>query len=52
MGGGYQIARAHRTAVIRAQVSLEQVLDRLELGEARRTPTVLDVVSSMARRIK
>jgi predicted membrane-bound mannosyltransferase len=52
VGIGLAVARAHRTTAARAQLALEQVLDRLEHGEARRATTVLDVMSSVARRIK
>ncbi|CAA9359184.1 MAG: hypothetical protein AVDCRST_MAG40-3369, partial [uncultured Gemmatimonadaceae bacterium] len=31
---------------------LERVLDQLEQGPARRAPSVLDVMSSVARRIR
>jgi hypothetical protein len=51
VGVGMAVARAHRGTATRAQLALEQVLDRLEHGEMRRPPTMLDVVSSVARRI-
>lgn len=35
-GAGYQIGKAHRAVVMRAQLSLEQTLDRLEYGSTRR----------------
>ena len=38
LGGGYAVARSHAPAVARAQLALEQVLDRLERGEAPRPP--------------
>ena len=40
-GIGYQVARGHRGTAARVQLALEQVLDRLEHGEAAvRTPSV------------
>jgi hypothetical protein len=44
-GVGYAIARSHRNVVARLQVALEQILDRLEHGELRRPPSLLDVLS-------
>ena len=43
--GGVAVARTHRQIVERAQLALEQVLDRLEHGEARRPATILDVLT-------
>ena len=46
---GYAQARSsHRTSVERAQIALEQVLDRLERGEAGRPPTLLTMLASAA----
>jgi hypothetical protein len=39
------VARTHRHTVERAQLALEQVLDRLEHGDARRPATLLDVLT-------
>ena len=44
-GIGYAVARGHRTQVTRLQVAMEQVLDRLEHGELRRAPSLLDVLA-------
>ena len=52
LGGGLAIMRAHRGTAARAQLALERVLDQLEHGAARRPPSMLDVVSSVARRIR
>jgi hypothetical protein len=46
------VAGRHRSTAARAQLALEQVLDRLEHGTARRPPTVLEIVDSVARRIR
>lgn len=35
-GAGYQVGKGHRQVVMRAQLALEQALDRLEFGSARR----------------
>ena len=35
-GAGYQIGKGHRQLVMRAQLALEQTLDRLEFGSTRR----------------
>lgn len=35
-GAGYQIGKGHRIVVLRAQLALEQTLDRLEYGSTRR----------------
>ena len=42
---GLAVARTHRQTVERAQLALEQILDRLEHGEARRPPTFIDVLT-------
>ncbi|HEY0243204.1 MAG TPA: hypothetical protein VGC52_11140 [Gemmatimonadaceae bacterium] len=34
---GYQIGKGHRDVILRAQLALEQTLDRLEFGTTRRT---------------
>jgi hypothetical protein len=48
---GYGMARsAHARTVERAQLSLEQVLDRLERGEAGRAPTLLSMLSAAVGR--
>jgi hypothetical protein len=39
------VARTHRHTVERAQLALEQVLDRLEHGDSRRPATLLDVLT-------
>jgi hypothetical protein len=41
---GVGVARSHRQTVERAQLALEQVLDRLEHGEARRPGSFIDVL--------
>lgn len=41
--GGVAVARTHRHTVERAQLALEQVLDRLEQGETRRPASLIDV---------
>jgi len=45
LAGCAAVARTHRHTVQRAQLALEQVLDRLEHGEARRPATLLDVLT-------
>lgn len=46
-GGGFGVARAsHRDTVTRAQLALEQVLDRLERGEAGRAPTLMSMLAA------
>ncbi len=59
LGGGgiaYAVAATHRKKVERAQLALEQVLDRLERGEIRRPvnplSSFLDVVSRAAEGIR
>ena len=48
---GLAAARAsHRHTVERAQLALEQVLDRLERGEAGRPPTLLSMLAAAARK--
>jgi hypothetical protein len=47
---GFAAARAsHHRSVERAQLALEQVLDRLERGEAGRPPTLLSMLSAVVR---
>lgn len=41
---GVAVARSHRQTVERAQLALEQVLDRLEHGEARRPASFIDAL--------
>lgn len=36
-GAGYQVGKGHRSVVMKAQLALEQALDRLEFGSTRRT---------------
>jgi hypothetical protein len=46
---GFAAARAsHRRTVERAQIALEQVLDRLERGEAGRPPSLLSMLAAAA----
>lgn len=46
-GGGFVVSRAsHLKSVARAQIALEQVLDRLERGEAGRPSTLLGALAS------
>jgi hypothetical protein len=40
------VARTHRHTVERAQLALEQILDRLEHGDARRPASFLDVLAN------
>jgi hypothetical protein len=35
-GAGYKVGKGHRQVVLRAQLALEQALDRLEFGTTRR----------------
>jgi hypothetical protein len=44
LAGGVAVARTHRQILQRAQLALEQVLDRLEHNELRRPATLLDVL--------
>ena len=44
-GVGYAIARSHRGVAALTQVALEQVLDRLEHGELRKPPSLLDALT-------
>jgi tetrahydromethanopterin S-methyltransferase subunit F len=44
VAGGVAVARTHRQILQRAQLALEQVLDRIEHNEARRPPSLLDVL--------
>ena len=49
--GGFAAARAsQRNTVTRAQLALEQVLDRLERGEAGRPPTLLSMLAAAVTR--
>lgn len=48
LAGGYFTARSHSPVVARAQVALEQVLDRLEHGELPR-PTLFDAIGMPPR---
>ncbi len=41
---------SHQSTVQRAQIALEQVLDRLERGEAGRPPSLLSMLAAAARR--
>jgi hypothetical protein len=46
-GAGYLVARElHASAVSRAQLSLEQLLDRLERGERPQTPSLLGLLGA------
>jgi hypothetical protein len=48
---GFAAARgSHRRTVERAQLALEQVLDRLERGEAGRPPTLLSMLAAVVGR--
>lgn len=48
---GYAAARgSHRRTVERAQLALEQVLDRLERGEAGRPPSLLGMLAAVVTR--
>jgi hypothetical protein len=48
---GFAAARgSHQRTVARAQIALEQVLDRLERGEAGRPPSLLSMLAAAARR--
>lgn len=44
LAGGYSAARGHRRVAERVLVALEQLLDRLEHGELRRPPSLLDIL--------
>jgi hypothetical protein len=44
VAGGVAVARTHRHILQRAQLALEQVLDRVEHNDARRLPSLLDVL--------
>ena len=50
LGGGYAIARGHQKVVARAQLALEQILDRLEHGDRAR-PSIPSVLGSAAERL-
>jgi hypothetical protein len=43
---GYRIAKGHRSVVIRTQLALEQVLDRLEHGALRRRGFLRDAIAA------
>jgi hypothetical protein len=47
LGGGYLVARSHAPAVERAQLALEQVLDRMERGETPRGSLFSTLASSV-----
>lgn len=47
LGGGYFVARSHTSAVERAQLALEQVLDRMERGETPRGSLFSTLASSV-----
>jgi hypothetical protein len=48
---GFAAARvSHQRTVARAQIALEQVLDRLERGEAGRPPTLLSMLAAAVNR--
>lgn len=55
-GGGWALARAHRSAVSRAQLALEHLLDRLEHGELRRPAarpsTLTDVIEEVRKFVR
>ena len=47
VGGGYAVSRASQAkSVARAQLALEQVLDRLERGEAGRPPSLMSMLAA------
>jgi hypothetical protein len=46
---GYLLARSHRRTVVRAQLSLEQVLDRIERHEMPR-PSLLGAIASLPKK--
>ena len=43
---------AHSRTVARAQLALEQVLDRLERGEAGRPPTLISMLAAASRAVR
>jgi len=47
--GGYRVARTHRGVLSSVQLSLEQILDRLEHGEFERSAGLLGAITSRAR---
>lgn len=50
---GYGVAAAQRRRVARAQLALEQVLDRLERGEIRKPANPLaDLIDQVARKVE
>ena len=46
---GYKVARTHRGVLSSVQLSLEQILDRLEHGEFERSAGLLGAITSRAR---
>ena len=50
LGGGYAIARGHQRVVARAQLALEQILDRLEHGD-RTPPSLGSALGAAAERL-
>jgi len=46
---GYRVARTHRAILSGVQLSLEQILDRLEHGDFQRSAGLLGAISSRAR---
>jgi len=52
-GIGYLVASAHRKRVTRAQLALEQVLDRLERGDLRKSSNPLaELIDTVARKVE
>jgi hypothetical protein len=50
-GAGFAaVTKSYRSAITRAQLALEQALDRLEHGDPPRRPSLLDVLSSAINR--
>ena len=45
----YHIARSHRAVLSSVQLALEQVLDRLEHGEMRKSAGLLETIASLPR---
>jgi len=49
VGAAYMLARGHRATAQRAQLAIEQLLDRLEHGELRaKPPSLIDVLADAA----
>jgi hypothetical protein len=46
---GYRVARSHRLILASVQLSLEQILDRLEHGEFESSPGLLGAIASRGR---